>query len=189
MPKQIIFGKDARDQILKGVELLTRAVAATMGPKGRNVLIEKGYGGPMVTKDGVTVAKEIDLEDKFEDMGAQLVKEAATKTNDAAGDGTTTATVLAHGIMTEGLKHLMSGANAIAIKRGIDKAVAAVIEELEKMQKDVDSRDEYKAVATISAQDENIGDTIAGVIEKVGKEGVVTVDKGQTFGIDMVLVE
>ncbi|PIR54256.1 chaperonin GroEL [Candidatus Peregrinibacteria bacterium CG10_big_fil_rev_8_21_14_0_10_42_8] len=189
MAKQIIFGKDARDQILKGVELLTRAVAATMGPKGRNVLIEKGYGGPMVTKDGVTVAKEIDLEDNFENMGAQLVKEAATKTNDAAGDGTTTATVLAHGIMTEGLKHLKSGANAIAIKRGIDKAVAAVTAELETMKKDVDSRDEYKAVATISAQDESIGDTIAGVIEKVGKEGVVTVDKGQTFGIEMEFVE
>ncbi len=189
MAKQIIFGKDAREQILKGVELLAKAVASTMGPKGRNVLIEKSYGAPTVTKDGVTVAKEIDLEDKFEDMGAQLVKEAATKTNDAAGDGTTTATVLAHGIMQEGLKHLKSGANAIAIKRGIDTAVQAAIAELNAMKKDVDSRDEYKAVATISAQDEKIGDTIAGVIEKVGKEGVVTVDKGQTFGIEMDFVE
>ena len=127
MAKQIIFGKDARDQILKGVQVLTDAVASTMGPKGRNVLIEKSYGGPTVTKDGVTVAKEVDLEDKFENMGAQLVKEAATKTNEAAGDGTTTATVLAHAIMTEGLKHVKSGANAISIKRGIDKAVTAVI--------------------------------------------------------------
>lgn len=189
MAKQIIFGKDARDQILKGVQVLTKAVAATMGPKGRNVLIEKSYGGPTVTKDGVTVAKEIELEDKFENMGAQLVKEAATKTNEAAGDGTTTATVLAHAIMTEGLKHIKSGANAISIKRGIDKAVTAVVAELEKMKKDVDSKAEYKAVATISAQDEKIGDTIAEVIDQVGNNGVVTVDKGQTFGIEKEYVE
>jgi len=189
MAKQIIFGKEARDQILKGVQVLTDAVASTMGPKGRNVLIEKSYGGPTVTKDGVTVAKEIDLEDKFEDMGAQLVKEAATKTNDAAGDGTTTATVLAHAIMTEGLKHVKSGANAISIKRGIDKAVVAVVDELEKMKKDVVSKEEYKAVATISAQDEEIGDTIAEVIDQVGNNGVVTVDKGQTFGIEKEYVE
>lgn len=189
MAKQIIFGKDARDQILKGVKMLADAVSATMGPKGRNVLIEKSYGGPTVTKDGVSVAKEVELEDKFENMGAQLVKEAATKTNDAAGDGTTTATVLAYAIMNEGLKHVKSGANAIAIKRGIDKAVSAVTVELEKMKKDVDDREEYKAVATISAQDEKIGDTIADVIEHVGKDGVITVDKGQTFGIEMEYVE
>ncbi|MDA0376718.1 MAG: chaperonin GroEL [bacterium] len=189
MAKQIIFGKDARDQILKGVEILTKAVAATMGPKGRNVLIEKSYGGPTVTKDGVTVAKEIELEDPFENMGAQLVKEAATKTNEAAGDGTTTATVLAHAIMTEGLKHVKSGANAISIKRGIDKAVVAVVDELENMKKDVDSKEEYKAVATISAQDEEIGDVIAEVIDQVGNNGVVTVDKGQTFGIEKEYVE
>ena len=130
MAKDIIFGKDAREKILAGVKQLADAVSATMGPKGRNVLIEKSYGGPTVTKDGVTVAREIDLEDKFENMGAQLVKEAATKTNDAAGDGTTTATVLGYAIMREGLKHVQKGANAIAIKRGIDRAVVVIDEEL-----------------------------------------------------------
>ncbi|MCB9808563.1 chaperonin GroEL [Candidatus Peribacteria bacterium] len=189
MAKQIIFGKDAREQILKGVKMLHDAVKSTMGPKGRNVLIEKSYGGPTVTKDGVSVAKEVELEDKFENMGAQLVKEAATKTNDAAGDGTTTATVLAYAIMSEGLKHVKSGSNAIAMKRGIDKAVDAVVEELENLKKDVDDREEYKAVATISAQDEKIGDVIAEVIEQVGKDGVVTVDKGQTLGIEKEYVE
>lgn len=160
-----------------------------MGPKGRNVLIEKSYGAPTVTKDGVTVAKEIELEDRFENMGAQLVKEAATKTNDAAGDGTTTATVLAHAIMEEGLKHITTGSNAISIKRGIDKAVAAVTNELEKMKKDVSSPEEYKAVATISAQDEGIGEVIAEVIGEIGKDGVVTVESGQTLGIEKEYVE
>ena len=171
------------------MKVLTDAVSATMGPKGRNVLIEKSYGGPTVTKDGVSVAKEIELEDKFENMGAQLVKEAATKTNDAAGDGTTTATVLAHAIMTEGLKHLQSGANAISIKRGIDKAVSVVTDDLQSMKKDIDSEEEYKAVATISAQDDEIGGVIAEVIKQVGKDGVVTVDKGQTLGIEKEYVE
>ena len=189
MAKDIIFGKDARDQILKGVKILHDAVKSTMGPKGRNVLIEKSYGGPTVTKDGVSVAKEIELEDKFANMGAQLVKEAATKTNDAAGDGTTTATVLGYAIMSEGLKHVKSGSNAIAMKRGIDKAVDAVIDELNSMKKDIDSPEEYKAVATISAQDEKIGDIIAEVIDQVGKDGVVTVDKGQTLGIEKEYVE
>lgn len=189
MAKEIIFGKDAREKIIKGVKMLHDAVKSTMGPKGRNVLIEKSYGGPTVTKDGVSVAKEVELEDKFENMGAQLVKEAATKTNDAAGDGTTTATVLAYAIMSEGLKHVKSGSNAIAMKRGIDKAVDAVIAQLETMKKVVDDREEYKAVATISAQDEKIGDIIAEVIEQVGKDGVVTVDKGQTLGIEKEYVE
>ena len=187
--KQLIFSNDAREKILKGVSKLTEAVRATMGPKGRNVLIEKSFGAPMVTKDGVSVAKEIELEDKFENMGAQLVKEAATKTNDAAGDGTTTATVLAFAIMEEGLKHITSGSNAISIKRGIDKAVAAVTVELNKMKKDVRSKEEYKAVATISAQDEEIGHVIAEVIDEVGKDGVVTVEAGQTLGIEKEFVE
>ncbi|MDD5469277.1 MAG: chaperonin GroEL [Candidatus Peribacteraceae bacterium] len=189
MAKQLIFSNDAREKILKGVAKLAEAVRSTMGPKGRNVLIEKSFGAPTVTKDGVTVAKEIELEDKVENMGAQLVKEAATKTNDAAGDGTTTATVLAHAIMEEGLKHITSGSNAISIKRGIDKAVDAVVAELNKMKKDVKSKEEYKAVATISAQDEEIGDVIAEVIDEVGKDGVVTVEAGQTLGIEKEYVE
>lgn len=191
MAKEIIFGKDAREQILAGVKKLADAVTATMGPKGRNVLIEKSYGGPTVTKDGVTVAKEIELEDKFENMGAQLVKEAATKTNDAAGDGTTTATVLAYAIMSEGLKHVQKGANAISVKRGIDKAVAAIDTALDKMKKEVstDDLDSLKAVANISAQDEEVGEVIAEVISKVGSGGVVSIEKGQTLGIEHKYVE
>ncbi len=187
--KNLIFGNEAREKILKGVSKLAAAVRATMGPKGRNVLIERKFGAPTVTKDGVSVAKEIELEDNFENMGAQLVKEAATKTNDAAGDGTTTATVLAHAIMEEGLKHLHAGSNAISIKRGIDMAVDAVVQQLDKMKKTISSKEEYKAVATISAQDEEIGDVIAKVIDNVGKDGVVTVEAGQTLGIEEEYVE
>lgn len=189
MAKQLLFGSDARDKVLVGVAKLAQAVSATMGPKGRNVLIEKSYGAPTVTKDGVSVAREIELEDKFENMGAQLVKEAATKTNDAAGDGTTTATVLAHAIMQAGLKHLSSGCNAISIKRGIDKAVETVVAELEKMKKNISSKEEYKAVATISAQDTEIGEIIAEVIDEAGKDGVVTVESGQTMGLEKEYVE
>ena len=189
MAKELLFSTDAREQVLAGVAKLAAAVRATMGPKGRNVIIEKSYGSPTVTKDGVSVAREIDLEDKFEDMGAQLVKEAATKTNDAAGDGTTTATVLAHAIMEAGLKHLSGGSNAISIKRGIDAAVAAVVDELEKMKKIISSPEEYKAVANISAQDEEIGGIIAEVIDEAGKDGVVTVEAGQTLGIDKEYLE
>ncbi|PIR52854.1 chaperonin GroEL [Candidatus Peregrinibacteria bacterium CG10_big_fil_rev_8_21_14_0_10_49_10] len=189
MAKQLLFSNEARTKVLSGVSKLAAAVRATMGPKGRNVLIEKSYGAPTVTKDGVSVAKEIELEDKFENMGAQLVKEAATKTNDAAGDGTTTATVLAHAMMVAGLKHLSSGSNAISIKRGIDKAVETVIDELEKMKKDISSKAEYKAVANISAQDEEVGTIIAEVIDEAGKDGVVTVESGQTLGLEKEYVE
>jgi chaperonin GroEL len=160
-----------------------------MGPKGRNAVIEKKFGGPTVTKDGVSVAKEVELEDPFENTGAQLVREAATKTNDAAGDGTTTATVLAHAIMEEGLKHVSSGVNAISMKRGIDKAVKAIVEKLEDMKKDVSKKEEYAAVANISAQDPEVGDTIAEVIEQAGKDGVVTVEAGQTLGLEKEYVE
>ncbi|MDD5623241.1 MAG: chaperonin GroEL [Candidatus Peribacteraceae bacterium] len=187
--KQLLFGNDARKKIFAGVSKLAQAVRATMGPKGRNAVIEKKYGGPTVTKDGVSVAKEIDLEDPFENMGAQLVREAATKTNDAAGDGTTTATVLAFAIMEEGMKHLSAGSNAISIKRGIDKAVAAVVKELTAMKKDVSKKEEYSAVANISAQDEEIGNVIAEIIDEVGKDGVVTVEAGQTLGIEKEFVE
>lgn len=189
MAKQLIFGNEAREKIFRGVTILARAVSATMGPLGRNVCIEKKYGGPTVTKDGVTVAKEIELTDPYENMGAQLVKEAATKTNDAAGDGTTTATVLAHAIMQEGLKHLGSGKNAIAIKNGIMKAVEAVSKHLEQQKKSVTKKEEFAAVATISAQDEEIGHVIAEVIDEVGKDGVVTVEAGQTLGIEKEFVE
>jgi chaperonin GroEL len=189
MAKQMLFGTDAREKVLKGVTKLAAAVRATMGPNGRNVVVERKYGAPMVTKDGVSVAKEIELEDTFENMGAQLVKEAATKTNDAAGDGTTTATVLAHAMMEEGMKHISTGSNAISIKRGIDKAVSAVTAHLEKMKKDVKRKEEYAAVATISAQDEDIGKAIAEVIDEVGKDGVVTVEAGQTLGLEKEYVE
>ena len=189
MAKQLIFGNEARQKIFTGVSQLAAAVRATMGPKGRNVVIEKKYGGPTVTKDGVTVAKEIELENAWENMGAQLVKEAATKTNDAAGDGTTTATVLAHAIMEEGLKHLSAGSNAISIKRGIDKAVKAVSDHLEKIKKNVSKKEEYAAVATISAQDEEIGEVISEVFAKFGTGGVFTVEAGQTLGIEKEFVE
>jgi chaperonin GroEL len=189
MAKQLQFGDEARQHVFKGVTKLAQAVSATMGPKGRNALISKSWGSPTVTKDGVTVAKEIELENPYENMGAQLVKEAATKTNDAAGDGTTTATVLAHAIMEEGLKHINSGSNAILIKRGIDMAVHAVEGALEKMKKDVSKKDEKKAVATISAQNEEVGDIVANVFEKIGKDGVYTVEDGQTLGMEMEYVE
>jgi chaperonin GroEL len=192
--KQLLFGTEARAKIFQGVAKLSEAVRATMGPKGRNIVIEKKYGGPTVTKDGVTVAKEVELKDAFENMGAQLVKEAATKTNDAAGDGTTTATVLAHAIMQEGMKHLHAGSNAILIKRGIEKAVAAVTSFLEKMKKDIKDKKEFEAVATISAQDPEIGKVIAEIMEEVRKGGdvknsVVTVEDGQTLGLEKEYVE
>ncbi len=189
MAKQLKFGNEARQKVFVGVTRLAEAVRATMGPKGRNVVVERKFGSPMVTKDGVSVAKEIELEDAFENMGAQLVKEAATKTNDAAGDGTTTATVLAHAMMEEGMKHVSKGSNAILIKRGMEKAVAEVSDFLGKFKKDVMKKDEFAAVATISAQDPEIGTVIAEVIDEVGKDGVVTVEAGQTLGLEKEYVE
>ncbi|HBU77526.1 MAG TPA: molecular chaperone GroEL, partial [Muricauda sp.] len=178
MAKDIKFDIDARDGLKRGVDKLAEAVKVTLGPKGRNVIISKSFGAPQVTKDGVSVAKEIELEDALEDMGAQMVKEVASKTNDQAGDGTTTATVLAQAIVKEGLKNVAAGANPMDLKRGIDKAVEALVADLEKQAKKVgNDSDKIKQVASISANnDEAIGDLIATAFTKVGKEGVITVE-------------
>jgi chaperonin GroEL len=186
MAKQLIFDEEARKKILRGVEQLARAVKATLGPKGRNVLIDRKFGGPTVTKDGVTVAKEIDLEDPFENMGAQMVREVASKTADSAGDGTTTATVLAEAIYREGLRNVAAGANPIYMKRGIDKAVEAGVDVLKKNSKPVESQEEIRQVATVSANwDQEIGRIIADAMEKVGKDGTITVEENK--GIDTTL--
>ncbi|MGF1451925.1 MAG: TCP-1/cpn60 chaperonin family protein, partial [Opitutales bacterium] len=180
MPKQMLFEENARKKVLSGVEKLARAVAVTLGPKGRNVLIDKKFGSPTVTKDGVTVAKEIELSDPYENMGAQMVREVASKTSDSAGDGTTTATVLAHSVYREGLKNVAAGANPIFLKRGIDKAVEAAVAELAKNSKDVSNAEEVKQVATVSANwDNEIGDIIARAMDKVGKDGTITVEEAK----------
>ncbi|MEO0500906.1 MAG: TCP-1/cpn60 chaperonin family protein, partial [Pseudomonadota bacterium] len=171
--KDVKFGRDARERILSGVDILANAVKVTLGPKGRNVVIEKSFGAPRITKDGVTVAKEIELQDKFENMGAQMVREVASKTNDVAGDGTTTATVLAQSIVREGMKSVSAGMNPMDLKRGIDLAVTKVVENLASRSKPVAGNDEIKQVGTISANgDTEVGDMIAQAMEKVGKEGV-----------------
>jgi len=190
MAKQIIFDEAARKKILKGVEVLAKAVKTTLGPKGRNVMIDKKYGAPMVTKDGVTVAKEVELKDPFENMGAQMVREVANKTNDNAGDGTTTATVLAEAIYREGVKNVAAGANPIYLKRGIDAAVEAAVAELQKNSKKVAGRDEIRQVATVSANwDRTIGDIIADAMDKVGKDGTITVEEAKTIETTLEVVE
>ncbi len=189
MAKQIIFSDEARQKLLAGIQKLYDAVRVTMGPKGRNALLDKKFGAPTITNDGVTIAKEIELENPYENMGAQLVKEVATKTNDVAGDGTTTATVLATAIVKEGLRNVTAGANPMQIKKGIETAVAKVIEELNKIKKDISTKEEISAVATISAQDPKVGDLIAEVMDVVGKDGVITVEEGQTMGLSKQLVE
>ena len=177
--KIIKFDQEARNCILKGVNTLADAVKVTLGPKGRNVVIEKSYGAPLITKDGVTVAKEIELDDKFENMGAQLVKEVASKTSDVAGDGTTTATVLAQAIYRQGSKLVAAGHNPMEIKRGLDKAVEALVGELKNISKPIKDHKEIAQVGTISANsDSSIGDIIAEAMERVGKEGVITVEEG-----------
>ncbi len=189
MAKNINYNVEARDALKRGVDKLANAVKVTLGPRGRNVVIEKSYGAPMVTKDGVTVAKEIELEDKVENMGAQMVREVASKTSDNAGDGTTTATVLAQAIVTAGLKNVTAGANPMEIKRGIEKAVGAIVAELKTISRDIDSRNEIAQVGTISANnDEAIGNLIADAMEKVGKDGVITVEeaKGTETYLDTV---
>ena len=180
MAKQIVYTDDARKSIKNGVDKLANAVKVTLGPKGKYVVLDKRFGSPTVTNDGVTIAKEIELEDPFENMGAQLVKEVASKTNDVAGDGTTTACVLAQAIIAEGLRNITAGANPIHIKHGIDNAVTKVVEELKKIKKDVKGKAEIAQIATISANDKEIGDLIAEAMEKVGKDGVITVEEGKT---------
>ena len=189
MAKQIVFSDEARQKLLAGVKKLADAVRVTMGPKGQNVVLDKKYGPPVITNDGVTIAKEIDLEDPFENMGAQLVKEASTKTNDVAGDGTTTAVVLAYAIISEGLRNVAAGANPMVMRRGIEKAVAVIVEALKKMKRDVTTREERAQVATISAQDPNVGELIADAMEKVGSDGVITVEESQTLGLELEHVE
>ncbi len=189
MSKQIIFGEEARAALKRGVDQLANAVKVTLGPKGRNVVIEKSYGGPNITKDGVSVAKEIDLEDKFENIGAQIIKEVASKTNDAAGDGTTTATVLAQAMITEGLKLVSSGISPIEIRRGIETKVSKIVEHLKKISKEISSKEEVAQVASISANDSEIGNIIAEAMESVGKEGVITIEEGQSFGVEKEVVE
>lgn len=192
MAKQLIFSDDARREILKGVEQLARAVKVTLGPKGRNVVLDKKFGSPTITKDGVTVAKEIDLEDAYQNMGAQMVKEVAEKTSDNAGDGTTTATVLAESIYREGLKNVTAGANPMALKRGIEVAVEAVVAELKKLSKKIDSKNikEVEQVASIAANsDSAIGKIIAQAFDKVGKEGVITVEEAKSMQTELKVVE
>lgn len=191
MAKQIVFDEKARESLKRGVDALANAVKVTLGPKGRNVVLDKGYGAPTITNDGVTIAKEIELEDKLENMGAEIVKEVATKTNDVAGDGTTTATLLAQAIITEGLRNLAAGASPVGIKRGIEQATETIVKKLKDMSTSVSTskKNEIAQVATISAKDSAIGEKIAEVIQKVGKDGVVTVEQSQTFGIDYEIVE
>ena len=189
MAKQIRYGEDARRSLERGVNQLADTVKITLGPKGRNVVLDKKFGSPLITNDGVTIAKEVELEDPFENMGAQLVKEVATKTNDVAGDGTTTATLLAQAIIREGLKNVAAGANPMIIKKGINKAVEVAVEELKKNSKPVESKGAIAQVAAISAADDTIGELIAEAMEKVGKDGVITVEESYTFGTNLDVVE
>ena len=190
MAKDVKFGDSARQKLLGGVNVLADAVKVTLGPKGRNVVLDKSFGAPTVTKDGVSVAKEIELEDKFENMGAQMVKEVASQTSDVAGDGTTTATVLAQSILNEGLKSVAAGMNPMDVKRGVDMAAQAVVAELNKMSKKVNNQSEVAQVGTISANGETeIGELIANAMDKVGKEGVITVEEAKSLETTLDVVE
>src|SRR5579883_2857016 len=189
MPKILKFDEAARRALEAGVDKLADAVKVTLGPKGRNVVIDKKFGAPTITNDGVTIAKEIELDDPFENMGAQLVKEVATKTNDGAGDGTTTATVLAQALIREGLRNVAAGANPMGLKRGIEKAVAAAVESIKSQAKEIDDKSEIAQVATISAADPAIGQTLSDAIDRVGKDGTVTVEESNTFGLELDFTE
>src|SRR5580692_4838486 len=187
--KELKYGSEARKALELGVDAVANAVKVTLGPKGRYVVLDKKYGAPTITNDGVTIAREIEVEDAFENQGAQLVREVATATNDVAGDGTTTATVLAQAIVREGLKNVSAGANPIALKRGIEKAVETIVENLKKQSTDINGKEDIARVATISSREREIGDVIADAIEKVGKDGVVNVEEGQTFGLELEFTE
>ena len=187
--KELKFNEDARRALERGVNVLADAVKVTLGPKGRYVVLDKKFGAPTITNDGVTIAREIDVEDPFENQGAQLVREVATATNDVAGDGTTTATVLAQAIVREGLKNVAAGANPMGLKRGIEKAVGAIVDDLKKQSVEISGKEDIARVATISSREREIGDVIADAIEKVGKDGVVNVEEGQTFGLDLEFTE
>ncbi len=189
MAKQLVFDDVARRNLKKGVDRLADAVRVTLGPKGRNVVLDKKFGSPTITNDGVTIARDIELEDPFENMGAQLLKEVATKTDDVAGDGTTTAVVLAHAMVSDGLRVVSAGANPMQIKRGIEKAVEAVVEEIKRVARPVETREQIAAVAAISAADAEVGEIIAEVMDKVGKDGVITVEEGQSLGLEKEYTE
>ncbi len=189
MAKQILYSEDARAKIKSGVDKLANAVKVTLGPKGRNVVLGSGYGSPTITKDGVTVAKDIELEDKFENIGAEMVKEVASKTNDIAGDGTTTATVLAQAIIAEGIKNVTAGTNPLSIKSGIEKGVESITKRLKEISKKINSKEEIAQVASISANDSEIGNIIAEAMDSVGKDGVITVEEGQLLGVTKEVVE
>ncbi len=189
MAKDVIYGEDVKKRLKKGVDTVANAVKVTLGPSGRNVIIDKGYGGPMITNDGVSIAKEITLKDKFENMGAEIVKEVANKTNELAGDGTTTATILTQALLSEGLKHTTMGVNAMAVRHGMEKASVDVVKALHEMAVQISTTEEIKQVATISAESEEIGSKIAETIEKVGKDGVVTVEESQSFGVETEFTE
>src|SRR3954466_12988045 len=189
MPKILKFDEEARRALEAGVNKMANAVKVTLGPRGRNVVLEKKFGAPTITNDGVSIAREVELDDPFENMGAQLVKEVATKTNDLAGDGTTTATVLAQALVHEGMRNVAAGASPMGLKRGIDEAVAAAVEAIKKQAKEIDDKAEIAQVASISAADPAIGDVIADAIDKVGKDGVVTVEESNTFGMELEFVE
>src|SRR5690625_322813 len=189
MAKEIKFSEEARNSLLSGVDTLANAVKVTLGPKGRNVVLDKSFGSPLITNDGVTIAKEIELEDQFENMGAQLVAEVASKTNEVAGDGTTTATVLAQAMIREGLKNVTFGANPVGLRRGIEKAVEVAVKELEKISQPVESKESIAQVAAISADDDEVGQLIAEAMERVGNDGVITIEEARGCDTGVGVVE
>jgi chaperonin GroEL len=189
MAKQIKFDEHAREGLKEGVDILANTVKVTLGPRGRNVVLDKGFGAPTITNDGVTIAKDIELEEKFQNVGVELVKQVAEKTNDAAGDGTTTATILAQEMFTEGLRNVAAGANPMVLRKGIEAATKIAVESLNSQTREVTGKEEIAQVATISAQDEEVGKLISEVMEKVSKDGVITVEESQTLGLESEVVE